>query len=189
MLTPTSTPTPGGTPGLADLVGTFRLEPDKRDFSAGESVRIIVTVTNNGTAPASFFWVDFYINPTTPPTGANVPWSNVCLKNSAGECLSYGLAWYAAGTLGPGQSMTLTSDNGSYYPDHSFWPGYFDAGTTDLYLYVDSWNPGVAEAYVVESNEANNRAELHGLSVTSGGVRSLEDEGLGKKIPPRPVRP
>jgi hypothetical protein len=53
---------------------------------------------------------------------------------------------------------------------------------------VDSWNPGVASGGVAESNESNNRAERHGLTVT--GVNMAETEGPSPAdIPPRPVRP
>ena len=56
------------------------------------------------------------------------------------------------------------------------WPGFFASGTTDLYIYADSWNPGVASGAVIESNEGNNRAHLGGLTVIgskrSGGQKS-----------------
>jgi len=56
----------------------------------------------------------------------------------------------------------------------------------DLYLYVDSWNPGVAGGAVAESNEANNRAELHGLVVSGPNPKllSLQSAGL---LPERPA--
>jgi hypothetical protein len=67
--------------------------------------------------------------------------------------------------LYPGQRLTLSSSLGSYAAAYTRWPGFFTAGTTDLYVYADSWNPTGASGAVEESDEANNRAELHGLSV------------------------
>jgi uncharacterized repeat protein (TIGR01451 family) len=149
-------------PGTApDLAGSFRLTPNKNSFSAGEPVQITVVITNQGTAPADAFWVDFFINPNPPPSAANTIWSNVC-----GLSPCYGLAWFVATNLAPGQSITLTSHPSSFSADHSNWAGFFASGTSDLYLYVDSWNPGVASGGVAESNENNNRAERHGLMVS-----------------------
>ena len=54
----------------------------------------------------------------------------------------------------------------SYDPEQTVWPGSFAAGTRDLYLYVDSWNPGAAVGAVLESDEDNNRSSLRNLSVT-----------------------
>jgi hypothetical protein len=144
-----------------DLVGSFGLSPDKQTFSAGEPVQINVEVTNQGNITAPPFWVDFFINPTAPPTEANIRWDNVC---GLTPCL--GLAWYVSTPLAAGQSVNLSSAVGSFSPENSYWPGYFVNGTSDLYLYVDSWKPGIGLGAVVESNEANNRAELHGLVVT-----------------------
>ena len=68
------------------------------------------------------------------------------------------------GGLAPGQSITLSSLG--LPSGFSVWPGYFAAGTTDLYAYADSYSPGVVDGSVAESDETNNRAELHGLTVT-----------------------
>ena len=68
--------------------------------------------------------------------------------------------------MAPGQSVTLSSAPGSFYGPNSNWPGHFASGTSDLYLFVDSYDPGGSPAgLVVETNEGNNRAERHGLSV------------------------
>ncbi len=153
-----------------DLVGSFRLSPDRQTFSAGEPVRIDVHVTNQGNISASPFWVDFYINPTAAPTSANVRWDSVC-----GQTPCLGLAWYVPAPLAAGQSVDLSSTVGSYSPEQSYWPGYFVNGTSDLYLYVDSWKPGIGLGAVVERNEANNRAERHGLVVTGPNPAALDD--------------
>ena len=169
-----------GPTNLPDLVGSFSLSPDKTSYNAGEAVLITAVVTNQGTAAADGFWVDFYINPSSTP-GVNTRWSDVC---SLSPC--YGLAWYVPG-LGPGQSVTLTSTPGSYAADHSRWPGYFAGGSSDLYLYVDSWNPTVPTGGVLESNEGNNQAERHGLTV-SGLTVTGDEPLLPEEIPPRPAK-
>jgi hypothetical protein len=74
------------------------------------------------------------------------------------------MAWEVVGGLALGQSVTLSSQ--SLPPGYSIWPGYFAAGSSDLYAYADSYNPGVVAGSVAESDETNNRAELHGLTVT-----------------------
>jgi uncharacterized repeat protein (TIGR01451 family) len=148
-------------PPQPDLIGSFSLSPATSVFTAGQPVAITVIITNQGGTAATPFWVDFYINPSTPPTAPNVPWNSVCLLNPC-----FGLAWYVSGGLAPGQSIVLTSVANSYDPNQSRWAGWFANGTTDLYLFVDSWNRPVGAGAVTESDETNNRAELHGLSVT-----------------------
>jgi len=49
--------------------------------------------------------------------------------------------------------------------EYSVWPGWLATGTSDIYAYVDSFNPGVAAGALVKRDETNSRAELHGLSV------------------------
>jgi hypothetical protein len=164
-----------------DLVASLSLSPDKRVFDAGEPVQINATITNNGTAPSSPMWVDLFINPSSLPTSANTIWSEVCALDPC-----FGIAWYVAEELAPGESIMLTSTPESYSAGHTIWPGWFASGTSDLYLYVDSWNPNVRMGAVNESNEDNNRAELHGLQVSgpnpaSTGLTTITD------LPRRPV--
>ena len=163
---------------MPDLAGVFTLTPDKANYNAGEPVLITAVVTNLGTAPADAFWVDFYINPYRVPA-VNLRWNDLC-----GMTPCYGLAWYVSGGLAPGQSITLTSDDAA--ADYSVWPGYFAAGTSDLYLYVDVWNPGVASGGVFESNESNNRVERHGLGVTGLGAGGA-DSPSPAELPTRPA--
>jgi hypothetical protein len=164
---------------LPDLVGSFSLTPDKASFSAGEPVLVTAIVTNVGSAPAGPFWVDFYVNPSQVP-GVNDPWNEVC-----GVSPCYGIAWYVSGGLAPGQSVSLTSNN--YASDYSIWPGYFASGTSDLYLYVDSWNRPASAGGVLESDETNNLAEQHGLTVT-GLVTAGASAPSPANLPPRPAR-
>ncbi|NJP05941.1 MAG: hypothetical protein HC837_10120 [Chloroflexaceae bacterium] len=64
--------------------------------------------------------------------------------------------------------MELTTEPITYEELFSAWPtpGWFANGTNSLYLYVDSWNPGVVGGAIEESNENNNRSEITGLTVT-----------------------
>jgi hypothetical protein len=153
---------------LPDLVGSFNLSPNQTAFGAGEPVTITVVITNAGTAPAHGFWVDFYLNPSSPPTQGNQPWDTLC---SLSPC--YGLAWRVDSTLSPGESLTLTSTADSYWVPNTIWPGYFAGGTSDLYLFVDSFsNPSSPSGAVLELDEGNNRAELHGLSVPAAASQA-----------------
>jgi hypothetical protein len=160
-----------------DLTGTISLSPDKSSYSAGEPVLVTAVVTNQGDAPAGPFWVDFYINPSRPPA-VNLRWNDIC-----GLSPCYGLAWYVSNGLAAGQSVTLTSNN--YPAGYSIWPGYFPSGATDLYLYVDVWNPTVPSGAVAEGDENNNLAERHGLTVT--GFTSSANPNPAD-LPARPLR-
>ena len=168
---------------LPDLVGSFTITPNKKTFAAGERVQITATITNTGAVAAEPFWVDLYINPSTPPTAAGVRWNDVC-----GLKPCQGIAWAVKDGLAPGQSITLTSTAQSYDPAQTIWHGWFANGTKDLYLYVDSWNPGVATGAVLEGNESNNRAELHGLTVTGKNPTNVSRQQV-TDLPPRPVLP
>jgi hypothetical protein len=170
-----------------DLVGSFSLTPNS--LAPNSPVVIAVTISNRGTAPASQFWVDFYINPSTPPTGTNQPWNRRC-----GLTPCYGIAWYVTQTIAPGQSITLTSTPDSYYVQNTRWRGQFAQGTSDLYLYVDSWNPTVATGAVDEVDETNNRAEYHGQPASAAldapeGTQAAPAGLRPEDLPPRPVRP
>jgi hypothetical protein len=170
-----------GRAGTPDLVASISISPNKRTFAAGEPVVVSVTVTNQGSATAAPFWVDLYINPSSPPTAANQIWNTRC-----GLTPCFGMVWQVAGGLAPGQSITLSSQ--SLPAGYSIWPGWFAAGSSDLYAYVDSFNPGVASGAVAESDETNNRAELCGLSVagTNPALMGVQDI---KDLLSRPVYP
>jgi hypothetical protein len=169
-------------PYYPDLVGSFTLS--KATFDAFEPLLITVTITNNGDAPASNFWVDFYINPTTLPTATNQPWDKRC---GSVRC-KFGLAWYVGDTLAPGQSITLRSVPTSYLAKNTDWPGYFETTKLDLYLYVDSWNPDIAWGAVYERNETNNRAEMH-LAGAQGAPAPAALAPAPQALPALPDRP
>jgi hypothetical protein len=163
-----------------DLVAS--LNASATQVEVGQPVGVSVTITNQGNAAASEFWVDLYINPSSPPSATNQPWNTRCQLDPC-----YGIAWYVTQSVAPGESIILTSTAGSYYAANTIWNGTFAPGTTDLYAYVDSWNPTVAEGAVTESNEANNRAELHGLTVA--GTAALSATSSAADLPLRPVHP
>jgi hypothetical protein len=163
--------------GRPDLVGSINLSPQKLAFAAGEPAQINASIANIGDAVSGSAWVDLYINPSRPPTVAGATWNSVC-----GLQPCFGLAWVVP-PLGPGQSITLTSAIGSYAASYSIWPGWFARGTTDLYLYVDSWNAGAPGGVIAESDESNNRAEQHGIEVA--GPSPASAHGSISDIPAR----
>jgi hypothetical protein len=166
---------------MPDLVGSLFLTPDTTSFNAGDAVQVTAVITNQGTASTSSgFWVDLYINPAAAPT-VNQPWYSNC-----GLVPCRGIAWYVSVSLAPGESITLTSTPGSFSAPHTDWPGSFVAGTTDLYLLVDSWNPPIASGAVTELSEANNQAALHGLVVTG---TSASAAGAGQSFADRYILP
>ncbi len=173
------------TPGYPDLVTSFRLSSNP--IVEHKQVVVTVTITNQGNGPADPFWVDFYINPAVPPTAANQPWDKSC----GGRRCEQGIAWYVATSLAPGESITLTSTPGSYYAKNTVWDGSFNTGMLNLYIYADSWNPGVPTGAVYESNETNNRAELHTQpALASAAARSAAPPPTDlPALPPRPTRP
>jgi len=175
-----------------DLVVGMSLNP-ANPTSSSEPVTITITITNQGTASAGAFWIDLYINPLIAPTGPNVQWQTTCALSPC-----YGMAWYVPGPLAVGQSLTLTSTPGGYCEGgpvptntvgfcspNSIWPGHFAAGTTDVYVFVDSFsNPAVSTGAVLESNETNNRAERQGL-IIGGALEALGDKRDPKDLPER----
>jgi hypothetical protein len=173
------------TPGYADLVAQISLSPST--ITEDQPVLVTVTITNQGNAPADPFWVDFYVNPLVPPTVANQPWDKSC----GGRRCKQGIAWYVEQSLAPGESITLTSTPASYYAKNTVWDGSFDSGLLNLYVYADSWNPGVPTGAAYESNETNNRAELHTLpALASAAARIIAAPQADlPALPPRPVRP
>ena len=98
---------------------------------------------------ANEFWVDLYINPTTPPTAVNQTWRHVG---------SRGVAWGVtqdALPLQPGQAITLTvTPAGGLYvrPDQSnvTWP--LPAGTV-LYAQADSAHSSTTYGAILENHE------------------------------------
>lgn len=169
---------PAPAPALPDLVvEAITIAPERELYSAGEPVLISVRIANRGTAFATGFWVDLFINPSTPPDGTNQRWNERC-----GLVPCYGIAWYVNG-LQPGQSVVLTS--AQFNPGQSIWFGAFAPGTSELYVFADSWNPGVPTGGVLESDETNNVLARRGFSVS--GAASLSTAPQRVELPPRPA--
>ena len=171
-------------PGYPDLVARFSLSTSA--IAEHTPVIVTVTITNQGYAPADPFWVDFYVNPSVPPTVANQPWDKSCGRQRCEQ----GIAWYVDKRLAPGESITLTSTPDSYYAKNTVWDGSFNTGLLNLYLYADSWNPGVPTGAVYERDEVNNRAEFHTpLALASAVARTAAPLTDLPALPPRPARP
>jgi hypothetical protein len=166
----------------------IRLEPNKKQFAAGEEVTIYVDITNQGFQQANPFWVDLYINPLSVPNTSGVLWHTTC---SIDPC--FGIAWKVE-TLEPGNTVTVTntitlqSTVDSYSAEYTKWPGWFANGTTDLYVYVDSWGRN-GDGNVVELNEQNNLGELRGLQVTGTNPDLPSDFVTLQQFLPRPGHP
>jgi uncharacterized repeat protein (TIGR01451 family) len=170
-----------------DLVASFSIEPQQPAYEAGEPVQITAVVTNTGAVTTTVpFWVDFYINPQIEPVVGNMPlpWYDAC---DPAAC--WGIAWLVEQPLAPGERVTLTSTPDSFDEEYTRWPGWLPAGTTDLYLYVDSWSPPETGTggRVAESDESNNQTRLSGLEVT--GTNPVVTRRSDLDIPPRAVRP
>lgn len=169
-----------------DLISSFSLSP--ANPSAGQPVVVTVVITNVGTgSTGDGFWVDFYINPNPVPTTGNQRWDKLGSTVSPKQ----GIAWAILSPgLAPGASITLTSNGvGGLAPSgpHTIWSGSFVGGTQDLFVYADSFSLNASpNGGIVESNESNNRSELHFVAPLSGGelidLSSLPDPA---SLPPR----
>jgi hypothetical protein len=116
--------------------------------SNGNNVQVVIA--NQGTvcvsSAAEEFWVDVYINPTTPPNAVNQVWRNLS---------SQGLVWgvtASAFPLCPGQTRTLTVGDAYYFAADSVVSFPLPNGT-QLYAQVDSFNPGTSYGTVRENHE------------------------------------
>lgn len=127
------------------------LAPDLVVTSINASSDLIeVTIENVGnTAVADGFWVDFYINPSTPPTAANQLWPSLSTE---------GIAWGVTAEIAAGASLTLVystapgAPNEFFVAEESLYNGSLPAGTT-VYAQVDSAHESVAYGGVLESHE------------------------------------
>ncbi len=136
---------------LPVILHTYATAPDLVVTSMSASSNLIqVTIENQGTAVTpNGFWVDFYINPSPPPTGANQLWYDLA---------SEGIAWGVTALLAPGQSLTLVystapgAPNQYFVAEESLYSGTLPAGTL-VYVQVDSAREGVAYGGILETHE------------------------------------
>lgn len=169
-----------------DLISSFSVNPPNP--SAGEPVVVTVVITNVGNgSTGNGFWVDFYIDPVPVPTVGNQRWDILGSTVTPRQ----GIAWAVpAPGLGAGQSVTLTSNGiGGLAPSapHTIWGGSFYPGTQNLYVYADSFSTnGSPNGGIVESDETNNRSELHFLNPLGGGLAAeSEPSPEPLQLPPR----
>jgi hypothetical protein len=160
-----------------DLIASFSINP--ANPSSSDTVVVTVIVTNTGSmGTGNGFWVDFYVDPSTPPTQANQRWDQLG---------SEGIAW-AVSALGAGESIVLTSDGsgGGLSPstDHTRWSGSLSGGSHNLYVYADSFSSnGSASGGILESDETNNSDALN-VNV-SGSLISSSALETPLDLPPR----
>ena len=115
------------------------------DSLVATSTGMTVTVRNQGnTAVTDAFWVDVYFDPVQVPA-LNMPWPTIA---------DYGQVWGVAVDLPPGASLTLTSGDSYFAPEHSS-PLPLPVGAV-VYGLVDSVNFVTNYGNVLEQNEANN---------------------------------
>ncbi|KAA3664603.1 MAG: hypothetical protein DWQ04_04845, partial [Chloroflexi bacterium] len=110
---------------------------------------IQVTIKNQGDGPVmstTEFWVDVYIDPIVPPTGADQLWDVLC-----NEGLVFGVTSSAL-PLMPGETLTLTVGDAYYWPSLSNFSGSLAAGTP-IYAQVDSANASSVDGNVAENHE------------------------------------
>ncbi|MEZ4864461.1 MAG: VWA domain-containing protein [Caldilineaceae bacterium] len=125
-----------------------------QDIIATES-GIEVIIKNIGPGPVlpeQDFWVDVYIDPTTPPTGVNDVWEFM-----GGTGLVWGitaLPVLQGGTvMEPGETISLFFDSPHYWSSLSNFPAVIPAGTA-IYAQVDSANANTDYGGVLEVHES-----------------------------------
>ncbi len=138
-------------PSQADLiVQDVRVDP--ADPAAGQLATIYAIIINQGNGVANDFQVDLYIDPIASPA-VNRIWPDTC-PGGAPPADCYGLVW-SVPTLGPGQSVTLDSNN--YDSLYSHWEGRFATpGTHQVYVLADSYGAPQPYGAVLEKDETNN---------------------------------
>jgi uncharacterized repeat protein (TIGR01451 family) len=148
-----------------------------QQITAGPS-DVQVVVKNQGNAPViNGFYVDAYIDPSSPPSTVNQTWPDLCAE---------GLVWAvtpSALPLQPGQSIVL-SVGGPYYSEvysRIEWPL---ALGTPVYAQVDSYSPTTTYGAVLESHEIAGGAynNIRGPVYTSAtsGVAGVETQAVTK---------
>jgi hypothetical protein len=109
---------------------------------------LIVMIRNVGTAPVTdAFWVDLYLDPSSPPVAVNQIWPDLGTQ---------GAVWGVVGDalpLAPGDSLTLRVGDPFYDPLRSALPDAIPAGVV-LYAQVDSYNLETTFGAVREGHEA-----------------------------------
>jgi hypothetical protein len=132
---------------------------------------VLVVLANAGGAPAvDDFWVDLYVNPSTPPTGVNQTWQT--------QGCAQGIAWGVTQDLAPGEALTLTLSSPYLDASHTV----FDGVTAGDVLYVQADSAAVGSSYgtVLETHEVtggvyNNIS--HSVVTADGDAAALPADG------------
>ncbi len=124
----------------------------KQLVATGNSVQVVIENQGAAAVPqGNGFWVDVYIDPTSPPTKPNEIWNFLADE---------GLVWGVDGVvlpMEPGEVITLTLGNALYWPTLSNLAGAIPAGTP-IYAQVDSANTNTNYGGVLESHETGGGA-------------------------------
>jgi hypothetical protein len=146
-------------------------------------------IKNQGSRPVlSDFWVDVYINPSTPPTAVNETFDIVGQQG-----LVWGVTEDARKALVPGASITLRLGDAYYDPEISVYAGVLAPGTP-LYAQVDSFNPATDYGTVLETHEMIGGAynNIHGPVLAKAAAQASTAHALGRGLLARtglPKRP
>jgi hypothetical protein len=154
------------------------------DQLLGGAGGVQVRVRNQGDqVVVDAFWVDVYIDPSSPPTGVNQRWSSLAEQ---------GMVWGVTAPalpLSPGQAITLTVGDRYYSSSRSQFSTPGAAGSV-VYAQVDSY--GASYGAVLESHEASGEAynnisgpQVIGQAIRVSGVGQVEPdaESLPRRFP------
>ena len=141
------------TPPYVDLMITA-IEAQPQPVHVGDNPTILITIKNNGNVPIEGpFWVELQRD--------HCPEIN---QQPRGEVVPYPwIAWEITGTLQPGESLTLSSEDAD--EDFKRWDAFGEARTYTLCALVDSYDDIPPEAedplgMIHESNENNNSLSI-----------------------------
>ncbi len=145
---------------------------------------ITVTIKNIGNSPVvDAFWVDVYIEPSSPPSQVNQHWFDL-----AGE----GLVWGVTTPIAVNDVLVLTIGDQYYSAENSHFSGSLSPGTP-VWVQVDSVNLNTTYGGVLESHEISGGAYnniTHTVSAASLTVALPPAAGSappasGGNLPPR----
>jgi hypothetical protein len=140
---------------------------------------LAVVIRNVGDAPVTdASWVDLYVNPNPPPTGANQLWNDLAAQGGVWAVTGDGLP------IQPNGVLILKVDGLFYKEDYSALPASLPANAS-LYAQVDSYNLETRYGGVLESHEAKEQAynNILGPVFLSQGVSLSVAERQENAIP------
>ncbi len=146
--------------------------------------QVSITIRNEGLAPVTTpFWLDLFINPTTPPTAVN---------QTSDDLGGTNLAWGITTSFAPGESVTLLLEVASASAMHSTHSGEIPTAVP-LYVHVDSFNldrefGGVLERHEVDGTAYNNIAGPIYLAPALDMERRVVPTAVGTTASPYPRR-